>query len=157
MDIILIVAGAIFIVVGFIGAFLPIVPDTPLSYVGLLLIEFTDPTPFSLTFMIVWAIVVIVLVVVETAIPVWGTKKFGGSSWGVWGSIIGLITGLFFPPFGIVLGPLAGAFLGELMGGKEKKQALRAAWGSFLGMLMGTLLNVIACGLMGYYFFTAVL
>lgn len=154
MDIILITAGAILIITGFIGAFLPVVPDTPLSYLGLLLLQFTEPTPFSLTFMIIWAVIVIVLIIVENFIPVWGTKKFGGTAWGVWGSIIGLIIGLFFPPFGIVIGPLAGAFLGELAGGKKRSQAFRAAWGSFLGLLLGTLINVIATGLMGYYFFT---
>ncbi len=156
MDLILITLGAILIVVGFIGAFLPVVPDTPLSYAGLLLLQFTDPTPFSLTFMIVWAVIVIGLMIVEYFIPVWGTKKFGGTSWGVWGSIFGLLIGLFFPPFGIIIGPLIGAFSGELIGGKEKGQAFRAAWGSFLGLLLGTLLNVIAAGLMGYYFFAAV-
>lgn len=157
MDTVLIIIGAMLIVAGFIGAFLPIMPDTPLSYLGLLLLEFTTPTPFSLTFMIVWAVLVIALIIIETLIPAWGAKRFGGSSWGVWGSILGIIFGLFFPPLGIVLGPLAGAFIGEMIGGKEKKQALRAAWGTFMGMLIGTLLNVIMCSLMGYYFFTAVI
>lgn len=157
MEIILIIIGAILIIIGFIGAFLPILPDTPLCYAGLLLLQFTEPTPFSLTFMIVWALIVIVLVVIENVIPVWGTKKFGGTSWGVWGSIVGLIIGLFFSPFGIIIGPLVGAFIGELAGGKEKSQAFRAAWGSFLGLLLGTLLNVIAAGLMGFYFFTHII
>lgn len=157
MDTILIIIGAILIIVGFIGAFLPIIPDTPLSYAGLLLLQFTDPTPFSLTFMIVWAAVVVALVIIENFIPVWGTKKFGGSSWGVWGSIIGLIIGFFVPPFGIVIGPLAGAFAGEWIGGKNKNQAIKAAWGSFMGLLLGTLLNVIAAGLMGFYFFSHII
>lgn len=154
MDLILIIIGAILIVVGFIGAFLPIIPDTPLSYVGLLLLQFTNPTPFSLTFMIIWALVVVVLVIIEHAIPIWGTKQFGGTSWGVWGSVIGLIIGLFFSPVGIIVGPLAGAFIGEIVGGKDRRQAFQAAWGSFLGLLLGTLLNVIAAGMMGFYFFT---
>ncbi len=154
METILIIIGAILIITGFIGAFLPILPDTPLSYAGLILLQFTEPTPFSLWFMIIWALIVIALILIENVMPVWGTKKFGGTSWGVWGSIIGLLTGLFFfPPFGIVAGPLAGAFVGELIGGKESNQAFKAAWGSFLGLLLGTLLNVIATGMMGYYFF----
>src|SRR5699024_97211 len=104
MDIILIIVGSILIITGFIGAFLPIIPDTPFCYAGLLLLEFTAPTPFSLTLMIIWAVIVIALMIIENVIPVWGTKKFGGTSWGVWGSIAGLIIGLFFPPFGIILG-----------------------------------------------------
>lgn len=78
MELALIIVGAILIFLGFVGSFLPVIPDTPLSYVGLLLLQFTEPTPFSLTFMIVWAIIVVILVVIEHFIPVWGTKQFGG-------------------------------------------------------------------------------
>jgi len=157
METILIIIGAILIITGFVGAFLPVIPDTPLSYIGLILLQLTNPAPFSWTFMIVWAVVVIALMIIEHVIPVWGTKKFGGTPWGVWGSIIGLVLGLFFfPPFGIIVGPLAGAFVGELVGGKDSDQAFKAAWGSFLGFLLGTLLNVIATGMMGYYFFTSI-
>lgn len=154
MEILLIIIGALLIITGFIGAFLPILPGPPLSYVGLLLLQLTDPTPFSLLFMIIWAVIVMIIMLLDNLIPAWGAKKYGGSPWGVWGCIIGVIAGIFFfPPFGMIIGPLVGAFLGELAGGKERDQAFTAAWGSFIGLLLGTLLNVIACGVMGYYFF----
>ena len=49
---------------------------------------------------------------------------------------------------GVILGPLVGAILGELLGGKEVSQALKAGWGSFVGLLCGTILKLICCGLM---------
>ena len=76
------------------------------------------------------------------------SQKFGGTKFGVWGSTIGLIIGLFFGAWGVILGPLVGAIIGELFGGKEVSEALRAGWGSFVGLLCGTILKLICCGLM---------
>lgn len=153
METLLIIIGALLIIGGFLGSFLPVIPGPPLSYGGLLVLQLTSPHPFSLQFLIIWALVVIVLMILDNVIPAYGTKKFGGSAYGVWGCIVGMVIGIFFSPIGLVVGPLAGAFVGELIGGKNSDQALRSAWGSFLGFLAGTILKVIASGLMGYYFF----
>lgn len=144
------------IIAGFVGSFLPVVPGPPISYLGLLLLQLTTPAPFGWQFMIIWALVVGALMILDNVIPAWGTKKFGGSAYGIWGSIIGLVVGVFFSPVGIVVGPLAGAFIGELVAGQSSDKAFRAALGSFAGLLGATLLKVIAAGMMGYYVFTNV-
>lgn len=154
METILIILGGLLIVAGFLGSFFPVLPGPPVSYLGLLLLQFTSSAPFSVQFFIIWALIIIVILVLDNVIPTMGAKKYGGSPYGVWGSILGLIAGFFFPPMGIIVGPIAGAFLGELVGGKTSDQAFRAAWGSFLGFMAGTLLKVIASGMMGWYFFT---
>lgn len=154
MDLLLIIIGAGLIIAGFLGAFLPVLPGPPLSYAGLFILQLTSAHPFSWGFMILWLLVVIVLAVMDNVIPAWTTKRSGGSAYGVWGSVVGMIVGFFFPPIGIFIGPLAGAFLGEMVGGKTTNHALRSAWGSFVGLLLGTLINVIACGMMAYYFIT---
>lgn len=156
METLLIIIGVLLIIGGFLGSFLPVIPGPPLSYGGLLVLQLTSPHPFSLQFLIIWALIVVALMVLDNVIPAYGTKKFGGSAYGVWGCIIGMVIGIFFSPIGLVVGPLAGAFVGELIGGKNSDQALRSAWGSFLGFLAGTILKVIASGLMGYYFFVSV-
>lgn len=153
METLLIILGALCILAGFIGSLLPVVPGLPFSYVGLLLLQFTSAAPFTWKFFAVWALIVVVIMVLDNVIPVYGAKKYGGSPFGVWGSILGLLVGLFFPPFGLVVGPIAGAFLGEMIGGKTSDQAFRAAWGSFVGFMASTLLKVIASLMMGYYFF----
>lgn len=152
METLLIILGALCILAGFIGSFLPVIPGLPFSYVGLLLLQFTSAAPFTWKFFVVWALIVVVIMVLDNIIPVYGAKKYGGSPFGVWGSILGLFAGLFFPPFGLVVGPIAGAFLGEMIGGKTSDQAFRAAWGSFVGFMASTLLKVIASLMMGYYF-----
>ncbi|QIA08235.1 DUF456 domain-containing protein [Draconibacterium halophilum] len=153
MDILLIVLGSIFIISGILGCVLPIIPGPPLSYVGLLLLHFTERYQFSSKFLIIWAILTTVVYALDYVIPAWGTKRFGGSNRGIWGSIIGLVIGLFFfPPFGIIIGPFLGAVIGELTAGKESGDALKSGFGSFMGFLAGTLLKLITSGMMTWYF-----
>ena len=153
METIIIILGALLILAGLLGSFLPVLPGPPISYVGLLLLQLTSTPPFSVQFLIIWALIVIAIMLLDNVVPAWGARKYGGSPYGVWGSILGLIAGFFFPPLGIIIGPIVGAFIGEMAGGKTSDQALKAAWGSFVGFLAGTLMKVIASGMMGYYFF----
>lgn len=165
MDVILIILGAICLLLGLIGCVAPVLPGVPLSYLGLLLLHWTDRAQFSWQFLTIWAVVVIVIQVLDYFIPAWGTKKFGGSKYGVWGSTIGLFVGLFMGPWGIIVGPFVGAVLGELLyfnrhpqDGIEQSEntnfnrALRAGFGSFIGLLTGTILKLICCGMMVFYF-----
>lgn len=142
--------------VGLIGCLLPILPGPPISYLGLLLLQLMEVPPFSTQFMIIWLGIVVVVVVLDYLIPAFGTKKYGGSRWGVAGTVIGLVVGIFvFPPFGIIIGPIAGALIGEAMSGKTSQQAMRAAFGSFVGFLFGTLIKLIASSFMIYHFVAA--
>jgi uncharacterized protein YqgC (DUF456 family) len=158
MDYFLIGLGILFLILGILGGVLPVLPGPPLSYVALLLLHFTTKYQFTTQFLITWAIITIVVYVLDYLIPAWGTKKFGGSKRGVWGSIIGLIIGLFFfPPVGIIIGPFAGAVIAEVTGGKNHKAALKAGLGSFIGFLAGTMLKLIVSGMMAWYFFAEIL
>lgn len=153
METLLIIVGAICIIGGLLGSFIPILPGTPVTYCGLLALQLAHQ-PFSATFMIVWALIVAAIMILDNVIPAYGTKRFGGSAYGIWGSIIGLVIGIFFfPPFGLIMGPLVGAFAGELLGGQSSDRAFKSALGSFAGLLVNTLMKVIASGIMGYYFF----
>ncbi len=156
MDIIWIVLGSLCMVIGLIGCLLPVVPGPPISYLGLLLLQLTDNTPFSTQFMIIWLGITVVVVVLDYLIPAFGTKKYGGSRWGILGTMVGLLIGIFvFPPFGIIIGPIVGALIGEALSGKSSEQAMRAAFGSFVGFLFGTLIKLTASSIMIYYFIAA--
>ncbi len=104
-----------------------------------------------------YVIIVIIVQILDYYIPIWGTKKFGGSKRGVWGSSLGLIAGLFAGPWGIILGPFVGALLGELSANKSNKEALRAAFGAFVGFLLGTISKLIVAGFLIYYYFEALI
>jgi uncharacterized protein len=153
MDYLLIGLGIIFIIGGILGSVLPVLPGPPLSYVGLLLLHFTERYQFSSRFLIIWAIITAVVYALDYIIPAYGTKRYGGSKRGVWGSVIGLVVGLFFfPPLGIIIGPFVGAVIGELTLGLDSRTAFRSGFGSFVGFLAGTLMKLIAAGLMAWYF-----
>jgi len=157
MEIVWIIAGTLFILTGIVGSFLPVIPGPPLSYVGLLLLQITSPSPFSGSFLIGWAIVVIIVSSLEHLMPAIGSNRMGGSKYGVWGCIIGAIFGLFlFPPFGFIIGPLVGAFAGEIIAGHDRDLAFRAAIGSFIGFFVSTLIKVVVSFVLAYYFFSAV-
>ena len=165
MDTVLIILGAICLLVGIAGCILPVLPGVPLAYGGLVLLHFTDKVDFFWQFLTIWGVVTVVVQVLDYFIPAWGTKKFGGSKWGVWGSTIGLFIGLVMGPMGIVIGPFIGAVIGELMYFNQHpqtndaqapnsnfNQALRAGFGSFIGLLAGTLLKLVCCGWMAVEF-----
>jgi uncharacterized protein len=154
MDILLIVIAIFIMLVGLAGCVLPVIPGPPLTYIGLLLLHFTKAHQFSTEFLLIWAVVAIGVSIIDNVIPVLGAKKYGGSKKAIWGSTIGLILGMFiFPPFGIIVGPFAGAVIGELIDGKETKDALKAGFGAFMGFIGGIIIKLIASGLMIFYFF----
>ena len=165
LDILLIILAVLCLLAGLAGCVVPVIPGVPLAYLGLLLLHWTDLVHFSWQFLVIWAVVVIVVQVLDYIVPAWGTKKLGGTKWGVWGSTLGLLVGMFMGPLGIIIGPFAGAVLGELLyynrhpqsvpdtsDNKRINKALQAGIGSFLGLLVGTVMKMVCCGIMIYSF-----
>ncbi|MCK4919468.1 MAG: DUF456 domain-containing protein [Bacteroidales bacterium] len=150
-EILILIFAIILIILGLAGCILPIIPGPPVSFAGLLLLKYTnfveagklDDFDTNLWYLAGAAVLVTVL---DYIVPIWGTKKFGGSRTGTWGAGLGLVAGLFFAPFGLIIGPFLGAFIGEIIAGKDEKSSLRAAFGSFIGFLTGVILKFIVSG-----------
>lgn len=153
MDLLWIILGGILILVGILGSIIPFLPGPPLCFVGLLIQQLKSDPPFASEFLWIWAAITLVTIIIDYVIPIYGTKRFGGTKYGIWGCTIGLILGFLAGPLGIIIGPFIGALIGELIGNADSDKALRAAFGSFIGFLAGTVLKLIACGFMAYYFF----
>jgi uncharacterized protein YqgC (DUF456 family) len=153
VDYLLAVLGSIMIIVGLLGCVLPVLPGPPLSFAALLVLQFSRFADFSSAFLLTWGCVTIIVTVLDYVVPIWGTKKFGGSKPGMWGAAIGLILGLIFlPPFGIIIGPFVGAVIGEALTGKNAAASFRAGLGSFMGLLVGIGIKLAASIMMTYYF-----
>ncbi|AXT62480.1 DUF456 domain-containing protein [Aquimarina sp. AD10] len=158
MDIALVVIGLLFCLLGIIGSFLPVLPGPFTSWIGLLILHFTDAVPQNWTFLGVTLAIAILVWVLDYIVPALGTKKFGGTKYGMIGSSLGLIVGIIFMgPLGIIIGPFAGAFLGEFIrDSSETSKALKAAFGSFIGFLAGTFLKFIVSLVFIWFYFIKV-
>lgn len=148
----LIVTAVILAVIGLVGAVVPGIAGTPFSFLALLALAFVDGIDYSTRFLVIMGIIGTAVFALDYVVPVWGTKKFGGTKSGVRGSTIGLFVGLFitlFFPVGFIvllLGPFIGAYIGEKIAGTDDHLAWKSALGSFVGFLFGTGIKVIyAC------------
>lgn len=145
MDIVLIIFSFVLVLAGTAGCILPVLPGPPLAYVGLVLMHLTARAEFSWAQLVGWLVLVVVLQVLDYITPLLGSKYSGGSEYGNRVCVAGTIAGLFFMPWGIILGPFIGAVAGEMLGGRDLPNALKAGFGTFLGVVLGVLLKLALC------------
>ena len=144
-------------ILGILGSFLPVLPGVPLSWVGLLLLYLAPSVPINYWVLGIAFILAAIIYALQLVIPAMGTKKYGGSKAGMWGATIGLLIGIFVPiPLGIIIGAFAGAFIGEIINKSDSKSALRAPYGSFIGLLASTFMEmVVAVGFLIFFSYKA--
>mgnify|MGYP003412940337 FL=1 len=145
MEYFLLILGLLLMIVGIIGSLLPALPGPPVSWVGILLLYFCPGMETNYWLLGITLVIAVVIGILDYVIPAKGTKYFGGSKYGIWGTNIGLVVGIFAPiPFGFLIGPFVGALVGELIyNSQEKGRAFKAATGSFIGFLAGTFMKVL--------------
>ncbi len=151
-DYILVATGVFLLILGIIGCLVPVLPGPPISYCAILLLHLSRFGNFSNMILITLGAIAVVVTILDYIVPIWGTRRFGGSKYGMRGATVGLVIGLFLGPLGIILGPLIGAFVGEMIFKDDINYALKAGFGSLLGFLMGIGLKLAASFVMTYYF-----
>lgn len=145
MEILLIVLAVILVFLGMLGSILPALPGPPLSYAGLLLLFWVEGTQITLVSLCGFGVLMLLLTLFDYVAPIWLTRMGGGSKKATWGTTIGMLVGLFFLPWGIILGPFLGALVGEMMESGVSSQAVKVAFLSFVGFLLTTGLKLIYC------------
>ena len=143
MSILLWVAGVALVLVGLAGIILPALPGHVLILAGLVLAAWAD----GFTRVGVWTLVILALIaagsyLVDFAGAALGAKKLGASSRAMVGAGLGTIAGLFFGLPGIILGPFAGAVIGELTVKQDLRQAGKAGVAAWIGFAVGTAVKV---------------
>jgi len=158
METFIAVAAIILGIIGIIGSIVPGIPGPPISWLGMLFIYAwgagtnSAGDPMSLTLLLVWLGIVIVVSILDYIVPAYFTKVTGGSKYGSWGAIIGLFVGLIVPPVGMIVGSLLGAFIGELIfAAKPPADSVKSALGAFIGFIFGTGLKLITSAVMMFY------
>ena len=158
MELVLVIIAFVLLVAGILGAVVPVLPGPPLSYAGLLLLQwsgFIEPRGryFSFVFLMIWAGITVIVTLMDYFLPSLLTKQFGGSRYASIGSILGLLAGIFlFPPWGMIVGPFLGAYAGELIHNNANgAKAFKVALGAFIAFIVGSGIKLIASCLMLFY------
>jgi uncharacterized protein YqgC (DUF456 family) len=152
LDYFLLALAIVFLIIGIIGCLVPVLPGPPLSFAGILILHFTDFAEFRLNLLIILGVIAVVVAVFDYVVPIWGTKKFGGTKYGIRGATIGLLVGLFFGPPGIIIGPFLGAVIGEMIYKDDFNYAIRAGLGSLIGFMAGIGIKLAASLIITFYF-----
>ena len=138
-----IILGALFAIIGLVGAIVPALPGPPLSYITIWMMWLYNRDEVSTATLVVMGILMILITILDYVAPVWLTKFGKGTKAGIRGATAGLIIGFFFGPLGLIFGPFIGALLGELLVSTPFATAFKVAFMSFVAFLMTTALKVI--------------
>lgn len=145
-EVAILIIGLLLNGLGILGCILPALPGPFISWLSLFLFFFLPEREFSTTTLLISGAVMAAVTALDYIVPVMGAKKFGSSKEGVWGGMIGIVIGLFFfPPIGIILGPLIGTIAGDLLAGGTFTKALNSGLGSLIGFIVGTSIKLIYC------------
>jgi uncharacterized protein YqgC (DUF456 family) len=155
----LLVLGFLLLAVGIVSCVVPILPGPVISYLALIILSLARGwDTFPLPVLVVLGVLAVSMTVLDNVLPVLTARKWGAGKAGIWGSIIGMIAGMFlFPPFGAILGTFAGAVVGELTAGKMSGQALQAGWGVFVGTMLSVAVKLAVSGAIAFFYVRAVI
>jgi len=158
MEIFIAVTGGIMVILGIAGCILPVLPGPHLAWAALLLLQLTGVAPPGWNTVIVTFLIASAVQALDYIVPALGTKKFGGTKYGIIGATLGLVAGLIFPiPFGVILGPFLGALIGELIHQNRSDKALKAAMGSLVGFVFSVGLKLTVTLYFAYLYFEQII
>ena len=130
---------------GLVGIVFPILPSTPLIWVGAFIYAACDRfESIGWSLLLIFAILAIVSLALDYLGGVIGAKKYGATRWGLIGSVIGGIAGFFMGGIiGLIFGPFFGAVLFELIFGKDLRGAFKSGVGTLVGFLGGVIVKLV--------------
>jgi uncharacterized protein YqgC (DUF456 family) len=154
VTIVLIVIGLLIAIAGIIGCIVPALPGPALSFLSLVILSYAKGwEPFGLQFFVVMGGFAVLVTFLDYVVPAGGAKKYGASKYGVTGSVAGMLIGFFFiPPLGIFVGAFLGALAGEMIAKRGTRDALRAGWGVFVGIMVGVGLKLAYSGVSLFFY-----
>lgn len=143
-EIAVLIIGLLLNGLGILGCIIPALPGPFISWLSLFLFFLLPEHEISTTTLVITGLFMALVTALDYIVPVLGAKKFGSSREGVIGGMIGIVAGLFvLPPFGIILGPLVGTVIGDMIAGGTFTKALNSGVGSLIGFIVGTSIKLI--------------
>jgi uncharacterized protein YqgC (DUF456 family) len=124
--------------VGLVGAVVPLLPGTPLIFLGAVIHAVaTDYTPIGAGRLAILAALALAGWAIEHLAGALGARRAGGSRAAVVGAVLGALAGLAFAPLGLLIGPIVGAIAGELVSGRDPAGSVRTGIGTAFGVVAG--------------------
>ena len=135
LDALIITLAGVLMLIGVVGIFVPFVPDLVLIWAAALgyalLVGWGEWGPYLFALITVLGLVGIF---VETIVGGAGARVAGASYWGIAAGVVLGVVGLFvLPPFGLIIGLLAGTFAVEYFRLRDLRQAGKAMLGMGIG------------------------
>lgn len=131
-------AAIVFVALGVAGLVIPALPGPVLIFVGLFAAAWAENFEYVGAFMLVaLAMLAALAYALDFVAAAFGARRYGASAGAAIGALIGALVGIFFGLPGLILGPFFGAVLGQLSAAPELRQAMRAGWGAWVGLVIG--------------------
>lgn len=140
-----VIIASILLFAGLVGTVLPFIPGVPVAWIGLFVYSYQTGFEYiPLWVMLVFLGLAVIAELLDFIAPLWGARKYKASKYGILGAGLGLVVGILgLGPIGIIVGPIGGAFLGEIISGKKSSQAFSSAFGAVVGFLAGVLIKIV--------------
>lgn len=144
MEILAAVAVGTLWILGLLGLVLPILPGPTLIMISAWVCKLLAPASLEWHWVFIATAIWATGSVVDFLASLIGAKVMGSTKWGLLGAMVGALLGLFFLPFGLILGPLVGAFAGELLLARRNAfHSGKAGLGAGLGFVIGKFVQVL--------------
>ena len=141
---------------GLVGTVLPMLPGAPLIFAGALLHAYaTDFQTLGAGRLALLAVLAVAASGLEYVAGALGARRFGGTRAAVIGALIGTVVGLAWPPFGLLICPIAGAIAGQIVSTRQVSGSVRTGVGTALGLITGVVMHlalaVVMVGLFAWW------
>jgi uncharacterized protein len=152
-------AALVLVAVGVGGTVLPALPGAPLVFGGLLLAAWIDDfREVGYVAIAVLGVLTLMTVIVDVVATMFGAKRVGATRAGIVGSALGTILGMFFGFAGLVIGPFAGALIGELSARRGVFSAGRVAVATWVALIVAVVVKLAVVFMMiGIFVFAYIL
>lgn len=142
--------------IGLAGTVLPLLPGTLLVWGGVLLGAWIDDfARVSVGTVVIITVVALLAWALDFVAGLLGAKRAGASKLALVGAALGTVVGIFMGLVGVLFMPLVGAAIGEYWSQRNQQRAVKVAFATWLGLMVGMVAKVVLSFVMVGFFLVA--
>ena len=149
MTILLWTLAVALVVIGLVGIVVPALPGTVLIFIGLALGAWAEGfARVSIATIVLLGVLAALSYGIDFFAAALGVKRLGASRQAMTGAALGTLFGMVLGLPGLIVGPFAGALLGELLVNSNWRRAGRMGLAAWIGFVIGMIAKVAVAFLM---------